>query len=165
MEAPSGTGFSLGELRAIRLYIARRTGLYGDDLDDAVADGLLALVERGGADNIRAAKWFAFVGAVDAYRRSEKGSRTPARRLIGRPEGIGLEAMQRYIADDIYPSDSEIPRIVAWANKRPERTRRIVMLVLQGHTFEQAGAAEGVSPTRTSQLLHGKSKGNVPPPS
>ena len=154
MEAPSGTGFSLGELRAIRLYIARRTGLYGDDLDDAVADGLLALVERGGAENMAAAKWFAFVGAIDAYRRSEKGSRTAARRAIGRPEGIGVEVMGHAVADDVYPSDTEIPRIIEWANKRPERTRRIVMRVLQGHTFEEAGAAEGVSPTRTSQLLH-----------
>lgn len=147
--------FSPHDLRSIAAYIGRRTGLHGELLADAVADGLLALVERGGVDTLREARYFAYIGAVDAYRRREGRGEHPNRRPVRHPESLN-EVRGHAVHRDYYPSDDEdLTRILAWAKREPEQTRRIVYYVLQGFTFQDAAVLVGVTPSRVSQRLRG----------
>jgi len=168
MQTPNWSGLTTDDLTAIRQYIARRTGLGGEALQDAVADGLLALVERGGVPDLGSAKYFAYIGAIDAHRRRDGRGTNPTRTAIRRADPWPETEVTGH--GDRYPSDAEdLHRIIAWARTKPVRTRVLVWLILQGYTTEAAGAIVGVSPSRASQLLHGKgprkAQGNVPPPS
>jgi DNA-directed RNA polymerase specialized sigma24 family protein len=146
------------DIRAIGAYIARKTGLHDDRLADAVADGLLALVERGGVDTMRDAKWFAYVGAVDAHRKRMGRSTHPNAPGIRNPEPLPEVEGHTHGRWDQYPSDSDVPRILTWAKREPEQTRWIIYYVLQGFTFQDAATLVGVSPSRASQRLHKKGR-------
>lgn len=44
-------------------------------------------------------------------------------------------------------------RIMEWADRQPDRVQRLVVRILDGATWAEAGRAEGISESRVSQLL------------
>jgi len=64
----------------------------------------------------------------------------------GEPIDFGADDLDLARADDRL-------LILDWADMQPPRIRRIVAHVLLGHTWQEAAAAEGISPSRVSQLM------------